>query len=125
MNCRPSTSSATCSSTFWPTRSPLSPVPVAIRSSTASTSARRARPATSASRWPPSILRTGCSGWSATTSNPLDTTGAGDSLAAALLAELAAGKPLPEALTFAVAYASAVVARPSDNRHPTRAALIP
>jgi sugar/nucleoside kinase (ribokinase family) len=54
---------------------------------------------------------------------PLDTTGAGDSLAAALLAELATGKPLPEALAFAVAYASAVVTRPSHNRHPLRTEL--
>lgn len=54
---------------------------------------------------------------------PLDTTGAGDSLAAALLAELATGKPLPDALTFAVAYASEVVTRPSHTRHPTRANL--
>lgn len=56
-------------------------------------------------------------------SKPIDTTGAGDSLAAALLAELANGRPLPEALTFAVNYASAVVARPSHTRHPTRADL--
>jgi argininosuccinate lyase len=56
----------------------------------------------------------------APTVTPLDTTGAGDSLAAALIAELAGGNSLEDALTFAVHYASAVVTRPSDNRHPTR-----
>lgn len=51
---------------------------------------------------------------------PLDTTGAGDSLAAGLLADLALDKDMPTALATGVRVASTVVARPSENRYPTR-----
>jgi sugar/nucleoside kinase (ribokinase family) len=55
----------------------------------------------------------------------LDTTGAGDSLAAGMLAELSAGSDMPTALAFGVQVASTVVGRPSRNRYPTRDELLP
>lgn len=51
---------------------------------------------------------------------PRDTTGAGDSLAAGLLADLAASSPMPEAIASGVQLASAVVARSSRHRYPSR-----
>ena len=51
---------------------------------------------------------------------PLDTTGAGDSLAAGLLAELALGADMPQALSLGVQVASTVVGRPSHDRYPRR-----
>ena len=51
---------------------------------------------------------------------PLDTTGAGDSLAAGLLADLALDKDIATALATGVRVASTVVSRPSENRYPTR-----
>lgn len=46
-----------------------------------------------------------------------DTTGAGDAFNAGLLAVLAAGSDWQEALLSATAFASSMVARPSDGRH--------
>lgn len=56
---------------------------------------------------------------------PVDTTGAGDSLCAGMLAELAAGSEMPAALAAGVRVASTVVARPSRNRYPSRAEVLP
>ena len=50
----------------------------------------------------------------------LDTTGAGDSLAAGLLAELALGADMAQALGMGVQVASTVVGRPSHDRYPSR-----
>jgi sugar/nucleoside kinase (ribokinase family) len=47
-----------------------------------------------------------------------DTTGAGDAFDAALMHALASGATMEEAAAFAVRYASAVIQRPSDDRHP-------
>ncbi len=55
---------------------------------------------------------------------PLDTTGAGDSLAAGMLAELSAGCTMAAALATGVRVASTVVGRPSRNRYPSREELI-
>jgi sugar/nucleoside kinase (ribokinase family) len=55
----------------------------------------------------------------------LDTTGAGDSLAAGMLAELRTGADVPSALATGVQVASTVVGRPSRNRYPTREELLP
>jgi sugar/nucleoside kinase (ribokinase family) len=55
----------------------------------------------------------------------LDTTGAGDSLAAGMLAELRDGADVPSALATGVQVASTVVARPSRTRYPTREELLP
>jgi len=55
----------------------------------------------------------------------LDTTGAGDSLAAGMLAELAAGAPLADALVTGVRVASTVVGRSSRDRYPRREDLLP
>jgi sugar/nucleoside kinase (ribokinase family) len=55
----------------------------------------------------------------------LDTTGAGDTLAAGLLADLAEGRPFADALMTGVRVASTVVGRPSRNRYPTRDELLP
>jgi sugar/nucleoside kinase (ribokinase family) len=52
-----------------------------------------------------------------------DSTGAGDAFNAGLLAELATGATMAEALSFAVKLASAVVGRPSSDRYPPRSAL--
>ena len=52
-----------------------------------------------------------------------DSTGAGDAFNAGLLAELAAGATMAEAMSFAVKLASAVVGRPSSDRYPPRSAL--
>lgn len=49
-----------------------------------------------------------------------DTTGAGDSFAAGLITELAAGQGMHEALNFAGRLASTVVGRPSRDRYPSR-----
>lgn len=56
----------------------------------------------------------------ATRTTPHDTTGAGDSLSAGLLAELAGGGDMIDAVRLGVTVASAVVARPSQDRHPGR-----
>lgn len=56
---------------------------------------------------------------------PKDTTGAGDSLAAGLLAELARGAPMEEALIAGVRVASTVVGRASLNRYPSWDELVP
>ena len=50
----------------------------------------------------------------------IDTTGAGDSLAAGMLAELAEGADMPTALATGVRVASTVVGRPSQDRYPAR-----
>lgn len=55
----------------------------------------------------------------------VDTTGAGDSLAAGILADLRQGRSFAEALVTGVRVASTVVGRPSRNRYPTRAELLP
>lgn len=54
-----------------------------------------------------------------------DTTGAGDSLAAGLLAELREGKEMSEALATGVRVASTVVGRDSVARYPSRQQLLP
>ena len=54
----------------------------------------------------------------------IDTTGAGDSLAAGMLAELADGADMPTALATGVRVASTVVGRPSQNRYPSRHELL-
>jgi sugar/nucleoside kinase (ribokinase family) len=55
----------------------------------------------------------------------VDTTGAGDSLAAGLLADLANGADMFTALATGVRVASTVVGRASRNRYPTRDELLP
>ncbi|MDX6300975.1 MAG: hypothetical protein QOF53_2189 [Nocardioidaceae bacterium] len=55
----------------------------------------------------------------------LDTTGAGDSLAAGMLAELCHGADFASALATGVRVASTVVGRPSRNRYPSREELLP
>jgi sugar/nucleoside kinase (ribokinase family) len=55
---------------------------------------------------------------------PVDTTGAGDSLAAGMLADLAGGADMTTALTTGVRLASTVVGRPSHNRYPKRDELL-
>jgi argininosuccinate lyase len=55
---------------------------------------------------------------------PVDTTGAGDSLAAGMLAELVEGADMKTALTTGVRVASTVVGRPSRNRYPSRDELL-
>lgn len=54
-----------------------------------------------------------------------DTTGAGDSLAAGLLADLAHGESMSEALVTGVRVASTVVSRDSLNRYPSWNELVP
>ena len=51
----------------------------------------------------------------------VDTTGAGDTFDAALIVALAEGRAFEAALTFATRVASAVVARASEDRYPSRA----
>jgi sugar/nucleoside kinase (ribokinase family) len=55
---------------------------------------------------------------------PLDTTGAGDSLAAGLLARLADGADMSDALEMGVRVASTVVQRESRDRYPRREELL-
>jgi sugar/nucleoside kinase (ribokinase family) len=55
----------------------------------------------------------------------LDTTGAGDSLAAGLLADLSTGRDLTAALRTGVRVASTVVGRTSHRRYPARSELLP
>jgi sugar/nucleoside kinase (ribokinase family) len=55
---------------------------------------------------------------------PVDTTGAGDSLAAGMLADLARGADMTTALATGVRLASTVVGRSSDNRYPSRDELL-
>jgi sugar/nucleoside kinase (ribokinase family) len=55
----------------------------------------------------------------------VDTTGAGDSLAAGMLAEMCDGADVPAALPTGVRVASTVVGRASRNRYPTREELLP
>ena len=75
------------------------------------------------------VLATGPNGQSVTLAAPpvvaVDTTGAGDSLAAGILAELADGGTMPSALATGVQVASTVVSRCSRNRYPSRAELLP
>jgi len=54
----------------------------------------------------------------------IDTTGAGDSLAAGLLASLANGRDVAGALATGVRVASTVVGRDSHRRYPTRQELL-
>jgi len=56
---------------------------------------------------------------------PKDTTGAGDSLAAGLLAALLRGVPMSDALVMGVRVASTVVGRDSLNRYPSWDELVP
>jgi argininosuccinate lyase len=69
------------------------------------------------------VLATGPSGETFSLGAPVvaakDTTGAGDSLAAGVLAELVRGVPMEDALTTGVRVASTVVSRDSRNRYPT------
>ncbi|HWK28487.1 MAG TPA: carbohydrate kinase family protein [Solirubrobacter sp.] len=51
---------------------------------------------------------------------PEDTTGAGDAFNAGLLAALAAGRDLPDALEAANGLATSLLARPSNGRHTVR-----
>jgi sugar/nucleoside kinase (ribokinase family) len=55
----------------------------------------------------------------------VDTTGAGDSLAAGMLAELARGADMSAALSTGIRVASTVVARTSADRYPARDQLLP
>ena len=55
---------------------------------------------------------------------PVDTTGAGDSLAAGMLADLADGTDMATALATGVRVASTVVGRPSRDRYPSREQLL-
>jgi sugar/nucleoside kinase (ribokinase family) len=55
----------------------------------------------------------------------VDTTGAGDSLTAGMLADLAVDTDMPAALATGVRVASTVVGRPSQNRYPGRDSLLP
>lgn len=55
----------------------------------------------------------------------LDTTGAGDSLAAGILAELSMGTDMSVALATGIRVASTVVGRPSSDRYPARHQLLP
>jgi len=59
----------------------------------------------------------------APTTMVLDSTGAGDAFNAGLLAAMNTGAEIPDALSFAVRVASAVVGRPSSSRYPTRAEI--
>jgi sugar/nucleoside kinase (ribokinase family) len=74
------------------------------------------------------VLATGPHGETLTIAAPpvaaVDTTGAGDSLAAGMLAELSTGADLPSALATGVRVASTVVGRSSRNRYPTREELL-
>jgi sugar/nucleoside kinase (ribokinase family) len=58
-------------------------------------------------------------------SDVVDTTGAGDSLAAGMLAELAVGADMRRALATGVRVASTVVGRGSRDRYPSRDELLP
>jgi sugar/nucleoside kinase (ribokinase family) len=75
------------------------------------------------------VLATGPNGESVTIAAPpvvaVDTTGAGDSLAAGMLAELCGGGSMQAALATGVQVASTVVGRSSRNRYPSRADLLP
>jgi sugar/nucleoside kinase (ribokinase family) len=54
-----------------------------------------------------------------------DSTGAGDAFNAGLLQSLSSGRGMPEALDFATRVASTVVSRPSANRYPSLAEILP
>jgi sugar/nucleoside kinase (ribokinase family) len=56
--------------------------------------------------------------------DPIDTTGAGDSLAAGLLADLRDGHDMASALVTGVRVASTVVGRASSSRYPRRSELL-
>jgi sugar/nucleoside kinase (ribokinase family) len=56
---------------------------------------------------------------------PLDTTGAGDSLAAGVLADLLDGHDMASALVTGIRVASTVVGRASRRRYPRRSELLP
>jgi sugar/nucleoside kinase (ribokinase family) len=75
------------------------------------------------------VLACGPDGGTTTIAAPpvaaVDTTGAGDSLAAGMLAELSAGSDMPSALATGVRVASTVVGRSSRNRYPSRDQLLP
>ena len=74
------------------------------------------------------LLATGPTGEQLTIDAPavmaIDTTGAGDSLAAGLLASLADGDDVASALATGVRVASTVVGRDSHRRYPTRQELL-
>ncbi len=55
----------------------------------------------------------------------VDTTGAGDSLAAGMLADLSQGRDMSQALATGVRVASTVVGRSSRDRYPAREELLP
>lgn len=80
-------------------------------------------------RGPGGVVATGPDGERLTISAPpvvaVDTTGAGDSLAAGMLADLSEGQDMGRALLTGVRVASTVVGRSSRNRYPSRAELIP
>jgi sugar/nucleoside kinase (ribokinase family) len=104
---------------------PNEPEALAVTNQPTATAALSALTATTILKQGPQGAITSTFAVAAPAVTPLDTTGAGDSLAAALISELAHGNSLEQALTFAVRYASAVVTRPSENRHPSRAELTP
>jgi sugar/nucleoside kinase (ribokinase family) len=79
-------------------------------------------------RGPSGVLATGPSGERLTIPAPpvvaVDTTGAGDSLAAGMLADLSEGRDMSEALVTGVRVASTVVGRSSRDRYPGRDELL-
>lgn len=80
-------------------------------------------------RGPSGVVATGPSGERlaipAPTAVAVDTTGAGDSLAAGMLADLTQGRDMSEALVTGVRVASTVVGRSSRDRYPGRDELLP
>jgi sugar/nucleoside kinase (ribokinase family) len=79
-------------------------------------------------RGPSGVVATGPAGERLTIPAPpvvaVDTTGAGDSLAAGMLSELSDGRDMSQALVTGVRVASTVVGRSSRNRYPSRDELL-
>jgi sugar/nucleoside kinase (ribokinase family) len=80
-------------------------------------------------RGPSGVVATGPSGERLAIPAPpavaVDTTGAGDSLAAGMLADLSQGRDMSQALVTGVRVASTVVGRSSRDRYPGRDELLP
>ena len=80
-------------------------------------------------RGPNGVVATGPSGERLAIPAPpavaVDTTGAGDSLAAGMLADLSQGRDMSQALATGVRVASTVVGRSSRDRYPAREELLP